>query len=110
MIVLTVNGKKLYPNVHRLVAKLFIPNPNGLREINHKDGNKLNNKVSNLEWVTTQENQLHARDMGLTSCKINMEIANKIRQDKGTHRFLAKKYGLKKTQIGMILSNKCWRV
>lgn len=109
MVVLTINNKKQYHNVHRIIAKAFIPNPKGLREVNHKDGNKLNNSVSNLEWVTTKENHFHARDNGLeTTCKINMDIANKIRADVGTHRELAKKYGLSKTQIGLIRQNKRW--
>lgn len=109
MVVLIINGKKQYHNVHRIIAKAFIPNPKGLREVNHKDGNKLNNAVSNLEWVTTRENQIHARDYGLEAkCKINMDIANKIRADVGTHRELAKKYGLSKTQIGLIRQNKRW--
>ena len=109
MVVLTINGKKQYHNVHRLIAKAFIPNPDGLREVNHKDGNKLNNAVSNLEWVSTRENQIHARNNGLeTKYKINMEIAEMIRKDKGSHRELAKKYGLKKTEIGLIRQNKRW--
>jgi hypothetical protein len=59
------NGERKYFNVHRLVAKCFIPNPENKREVNHKDGNKQNNEVSNLEWVTTRENQLHAFALGL---------------------------------------------
>jgi hypothetical protein len=45
--------------VHRLVALAFIPNPKGLKEVNHKDSNKLNNHAENLEWVTKSENILH---------------------------------------------------
>lgn len=53
-------SKHIY--IHRLVAQAFIPNPNNLPQINHKDFNKQNNVVNNLEWVTTSENQLHFRN------------------------------------------------
>jgi hypothetical protein len=53
--------------VSRLVAKAFIPNPDNLPEVNHKDGNTQNNNVSNLEWCTRSTNMLHAFKTGLHS-------------------------------------------
>lgn len=55
-IVLTKNEKRKSYKIHRLVAVAFIPNSNNLPQINHKDENKLNNDVSNLEWCTLQYN------------------------------------------------------
>ena len=52
-------------SAHRLVAENFIPNPENKREVNHIDGNTKNNSIDNLEWVTSQENQIHAVKNGL---------------------------------------------
>ena len=52
---------------HRLVALHFIPNPLNKEQVNHIDGNKMNNHVSNLEWVTQEENMRHCMDSGLSS-------------------------------------------
>lgn len=54
-----------HKNVHRLIAETLIPNPNELPCVNHKDGNKLNNSVGNLEWCTHSENTIHAYKTGL---------------------------------------------
>jgi len=51
--------------VHRLVATAFIPNPDGKSDVNHKDGNKNNNSVDNLEWMTRTENLYHSLRTGL---------------------------------------------
>ena len=56
LVVLSKNGEKKTCKVHRLVAQAFLPNPNNYPEINHKDENKLNNSVNNLEWCTAQYN------------------------------------------------------
>ena len=62
----TANNPKKSYKIHQLVAKTFIPNNDENKiVINHKDGNKLNNNVNNLEWVTVSENNQHAIDTGL---------------------------------------------
>jgi len=55
-----VNGTRFSLSVHRIVAKAFIPNPENKPQVNHKDGNGFNNAVSNLEWMTSSENHIHA--------------------------------------------------
>lgn len=59
------NGKYKLISTHRIVAQTFIPNEMNKEEVNHKDGNKLNNCVDNLEWCTSSENHIHAYKLGL---------------------------------------------
>lgn len=62
---LTVNGKRYSKQAHRLVAEAYLPNEDNSLVVNHIDGNKLNNSVNNLEWITQSENQKHAYKLGL---------------------------------------------
>lgn len=64
-VTLSINGKEERWSVHRLVALLFIPNTEQKPQVNHIDGNKENNDVSNLEWCTASENNKHAFSTGL---------------------------------------------
>lgn len=64
-VTLSENGKLKREAVHRIVAKHYIPNPDNSKFVNHKNGVKTDNRVENLEWVTCQENTVHAFDTGL---------------------------------------------
>ena len=61
----TIEQEKMSYKVHREVAKSFIENPGNLPQVNHKDGNKNNNSVDNLEWITNKDNAHHAIENGL---------------------------------------------
>lgn len=81
-------GRKVRVKVHRLVAMLFIPNPTEKPFINHKDGDKDNNSVGNLEWCTAYENNFHARVSKLNDISRsnserwqNAEFAERVRRN-----------------------------
>lgn len=111
--------------VHRLVAEYFIPNPENKAYVNHIDGNKHNNHVENLEWVTKSENEKHAHKIGLkhaTPLKgekhggriFDWKTIRKIRKEyiKGDKNYgqcaLARKYGTSQAHIYNIVNNKNW--
>jgi hypothetical protein len=72
------NNKRKSYLVHRLVAKYFIDNPNNKEQVNHIDGNKMNNCYHNLEWVTPKENMAHAIKTGLYNRYNNQTYKNKF--------------------------------
>lgn len=75
-----VKEKKYF--VHRLVAEKYIPNPKKLTQVNHKDGNKLNNCVDNLEWVSPKDNIAHAIKLGLRPKTMGVLNEEQVREIK----------------------------
>jgi hypothetical protein len=67
---LTVNGKQKVYRVHRLIAETFLDNPESKKEVDHIDGNRLNNCVANLRWVTSKENSNNPN----TACKLGKQM------------------------------------
>jgi hypothetical protein len=75
---LSKNNKRKRLLVHRLVAEAFIPNPNNLKEVNHINGNKQDNKVDNLEWNSKSQNHKHAFKLGLRNNKGTFHPCNRL--------------------------------
>ena len=114
------NGKDITARVHRLVAKAFIPNPNNKETVNHKDGNKQNNRVDNLEWSDRSEQLYHAYSHNLkkqkrgsnnVNSKLSEEEVEEIRKiyKKGDREYgasaLGRKYGVTHRTILNITNN-----
>lgn len=111
-------GKKF--RIHRLVAETFIPNTLGKEQVNHIDGDKKNNCVSNLEWVTPKENIRHAIENNLSSIKYGSKnLASKlkeedvkyIRENAGINKSvndLSEIYNVSTTTIYNIINYKKW--
>lgn len=101
--------------VHRIVAQAFIPNPQNKPQVNHIDGDKTNNSVDNLEWVTNKENMLHAIDNGLTSAKTTKEMRAEMRRlyESGEHTFksIAEIFGVSTSTATDVIrgNNPCYR-
>lgn len=118
----TVDGKKKTFRVHRLVLLAFEPcHPIEKNEVNHIDGNKKNNSLENLEWITASENQQHAYRTGLNHGrkgetsnfhKLSAEDVKEIRylydNTKITRKELAERFHCTPSNITYIVNNKTW--
>lgn len=105
--------------VHRIVAELFIaPCPPGM-EVNHRDGNKLNNRVENLEYVTRKQNMEHAKNIGhlrngerIHNAKLNpsvvLEIRELRREKKTAYNKIAKMFGITTVTAFRADKGHCW--
>lgn len=120
MVTFSINNKSKPVRVHRLLALEFILNPDNKPCVNHKDGNKLNNSLDNLEWVTHPENMKHAFKTGLVDntgekngmSKLTEEQVKKIKlmlSDGISQYKIAKKIGgISRSSIMNIKNNHYW--
>jgi len=95
--------------VHRLVAELFIPNPENKSQVNHINGIKTDNRAENLEWNSQSENIIHANSTGLSDSKLTEQDVLNIRISTDSNRVLAKKYNVSSPVISRIKSRKIWK-
>lgn len=103
--------------LHRLVAIHFIPNPENKPEVNHKDGNKLNYSLDNLEWATPSENVMHSYRTGLQSkagvknvkAILDDDQVRSIRSSTISREHLALMYCVSKNTIHDILARRTWK-
>jgi hypothetical protein len=119
-VTLIKNNKPLTKKIHRLVAETYIPNPDNKPFVNHKDGNKLNNNVHNLEWVTPLENVKHAWENGLVdykgekvyTAKLTSKDVILIRTNCKSYEdkiAFSKIYNINLSTINRLLRNETWK-
>lgn len=89
-------GKVIAVKVHTFVAETFLENPNNLKTVNHKDGNKNNNKVENLEWLSAGDNTKHGFQSGLQPMCMPVAINGKMYYSK---REAERQTGLKRYKL-----------
>lgn len=113
---LSKKGKIKTELLHRLVAVAFVPNPNNLPEVNHKDTNKKNCAADNLEWVSQKGNSEHAVEYNLVAfgtriknAKLDDSKARKIFLSSGIQRKIAADHNVSVMTVSLIKRKKIWR-
>jgi NUMOD4 motif/HNH endonuclease len=100
-VVLCKDGHRNHVNIYRLVAEVFIPNPENKPFVNHIDGNRMNNRLDNLEWVTCSENFKHAIKHGLFIPKRGEEHwISKLTEENVKQIRVLRKQGVTYTKMG----------
>lgn len=113
-VVICVDGTRATKYVHQIVAITFLDNPEDKPTVNHKDGNPANNKLSNLEWNTFEENYQHAQNNGLISAgnvKLKEEEVSEIKQliaSGLSNPELSKMFGVNRATIRNIRIGRNW--
>ena len=105
------NNQRKTCKVHRLVALAFMPNPLYKFEVNHKNGNKLDNRLHNLEWVSKSANTRHALLMGLKKTKVTPLQVKKVRSfyiQGMNQKLIANLLGITRPQVSHILTSRSW--
>jgi hypothetical protein len=96
---LNENGKREYKSIHRLVAEAYIPNPDNKRTVNHKDSDKHNNNVDNLEWSTDGENIKHSYENGVRENQKKICAQNGMTMRKFSESDIKEIYSKRKNKI-----------
>jgi hypothetical protein len=119
VVIMSVDGVWHRDLIHRLVARAFLP-ASDLPEVNHKDFDKTNNRVQNLEWCSRERNHAHATDAGRYKASHNPNRGRKLNPEKVAeirslaargikHGPIAATYGVCRPVVSMIVSNRIWR-